>query len=49
MGDSQLKIIRRNDFNKELKNGKAIFRCFSGANSEQLDHYIRSLYVFVRH
>ena len=41
MGDSQLKIIRRNDFNKELKNGKAIFRSLSGANTKQLDHYIQ--------
>ena len=49
VGVSHIKRIQRNDFNKELKNGKAIFRCFSGANSEQLDHYIRSLYVFVRH
>ena len=42
MGDSQLKIIRRNDFNKELKNDKAIFRCFSDGNTKQLDNYIVS-------
>ena len=40
VGDSHIKRIRRNDFNKELKNGKAIFRSFSGANTKQLDHYI---------
>ena len=40
MGDSHIKIIRRNDFNKELENGKAIFRCFSDGNTKQLDHYI---------
>ena len=40
VGDSHIKRIRRNDFNKELKNGKAIFRSFSGANTRQLDHYI---------
>ena len=40
MGDSHIKRIRRNDFNKELKNGKAIFQSFSGADTKQLDHYI---------
>ena len=40
VGDSHIKRIRRNDFNKELKNGKAIFQSFSGANTKQLDHYI---------
>ena len=40
VGDIHVKRIRRNDFNKELKNGKAIFRSFSGANIKQLDHYI---------
>ena len=39
-GDSHIKRIRRNDFNKELKNGKAMFRSFSGANTKQLGHYI---------
>ena len=39
-GDCHVKIIRRNDFNKELKNGKAIFQPFSGSNTNQLDHYI---------
>ena len=32
--------IRRIDFNKELRNGKAYFRSFSDATSKQLDHYI---------
>ena len=32
--------MRRIDFNKELRNGKAYFRWFSGATSKQLDHYI---------
>ena len=40
VGDSHIKRIRRNDFNKELKIGKAFFRCFSGSNSKQLNHYI---------
>ena len=40
VGGSHVKRIRRNDFNKELKNGKAIFQSFSGANTKQLDHYI---------
>ena len=40
MGDSHLKGIWRNGFNKELKNIKAIFRSLSGANTKQLDHYI---------
>ena len=38
VGDSHIKWIRRNDCNKELKNGKAIFWSFSGANTKQLDH-----------
>ena len=40
VGDSHVKRVRRNDFNKELINGKAIFRFFNGANTKQLDHYI---------
>ena len=45
VGDSHIKRIRRNDFNKEFKNGEAIFRSFSGANTKQLDHYILPLLV----
>ena len=45
MGDSHLKRIRRSDFNKELKNGKAIFRSFSGASTKPMDHYILPLLV----
>ena len=45
VGDSHVKKIRRNDFNKKHKNGKAIFRSFSGANSKQLDRYILPLLV----
>ena len=45
VGDSHLKRIRRSDFNKELKNGKAIFRSFSGASTKQLDQYILPLLV----
>ena len=40
MGDIHVKRIQRNDFNKELKNGKTIFLCFSGGNTKQLNHYI---------
>ena len=40
MGDIHVKRIQRNDFNKELKNGKTILLCFSGGNTKQLNHYI---------
>ena len=40
VGDSHVKRIRRIDLNKELRNGKAYFRLFSGAINKQLDHYI---------
>ena len=40
VGDNHIKRIRRNDFNKELKNGKAFVRCFSGCTSKQLNNYI---------
>ena len=35
-----IKRNRRIDFNRELRNGKAYFRSFSGATSKQLDHYM---------
>ena len=36
------RVIRtkRNDFNKELRHGKAFFRSFCGTNAKQLRHYI---------
>ena len=40
VGDSHIKRIKRNDFNKELRHDKAFFRSFSGANVKQLRHYI---------
>ena len=40
VGDSHIKRIKRNDFNKELLHGKAFLRSFSGANAKQLRHYI---------
>ena len=40
VGDGHVKIILRNDFNKELKNGKTFFWSFSGANTKELNHYI---------
>ena len=40
VGDSRIKRIKRLDFNKELRSGKAFLRSFSGANSKQLDDYI---------
>ena len=40
VGDSHIKRIKRNDFNKELRHGKAFFRSFNGANAKQLRHYI---------
>ena len=45
VGDSHVKLIRRIDFNKELRNGKAYFRFLSGVTSKQLDHYIIPLLV----
>lgn len=38
--DSHIKRIGLNDFNKELKHGKAFFCSFSGANAKGLYHYI---------
>ena len=35
-----VKQIKRINFNKELRNGKAYFCSFSSATSKQLDHYI---------
>ena len=40
IGDSHIKRIKRNDFNKELRHGKAFFRSFNGENAKQLRHYI---------
>ena len=40
VGDSHVKRIKRLDFNKELRSGKAFFRSFRCANSKQLNHYI---------
>ena len=40
VGDSHIRRLRRDDFNKELRGGKAFFRSFSGANARQLQHYI---------
>ena len=34
------RIIKQNDFNMELRHGKAFFRSFSGALAKQLRHYI---------
>ena len=40
VGDSHVKRIRRNDFNKGLRNGKAYFSSSSGTTRKQPDHYI---------
>ena len=40
VGDSHIKRIKWNDFNKELRHDKAFFRSFNGANAKQLRHYI---------
>ena len=37
-----VKRIKRLDFNKELRSGKAFFRSFSSASSRQFDRYIIS-------
>ena len=34
VGDSHVKRIKRNDFNKALRHGKAFFRSFSGPNAK---------------
>ena len=34
VGDSHIKRIKRTDFNKALRHGKAFFRSFSGANAK---------------
>ena len=39
VGDSYFKRIKENDFTNELRQGKAFFRSFSGANAKQLRHY----------
>ena len=39
VGDSYYKRIKQNDFTDELRQGKAFFRSFSGANAKQLRHY----------
>ena len=43
--DSHIKRIKRNDFNKELRHGKAFFRSFTGANAKQLRHFIIPILV----
>ena len=40
VGDSHVRRIRRDNFNKELRRGKTYFKSFSGANAKQLQHYI---------
>ena len=45
VGDSHIKRIEQNDFNKELRHGKAFFGSFSGANAKQLCHYIISTLI----
>ena len=39
VGDSYFKRIKENYFTNELRQGKAFFRSFSGANAKQLRHY----------
>ena len=45
VGDSHIKRIKRNDFNKELRHVKAFFRSFRGANAKQLRHFIIPILV----
>ena len=49
VGDSHVKRIKRNDFNKELRHGKAFFRSFSRTNAKQLRHYIIPTLVDDKH
>ena len=45
VGDSRIKRIKLNDFNKELRHVKPFFRSFSSANAKQLHHYIIPILV----
>ena len=40
IGDSHVKRIKRNLFNKSLISGKSYIKTFSGSNTKQLNHYI---------
>ena len=42
VGDSHVKSIRRNLFNKSIVKGKSHIKAFSGSNAKQLNHHIIS-------
>ena len=40
IGDSHLTRINKDSLRKKIKGDKVYFKCFSGANTKQLDHYV---------
>ena len=40
VGDSHIKIIRRNLFNNSIVGGKSYIKSFDGSNTKRLHHYI---------
>ena len=40
IGDSHLTIIKKDSLRKKFKGDKVYFKCFSRANTKQLDHYV---------
>ena len=40
IGDSHLNKIKKDSLRKKFNGDKVYFKCFSGANTKQLDHYV---------
>ena len=40
IGDSHLTRIKKDSLRKKFKGDKVYFKCFSGPNTKQLDHYV---------
>ena len=40
IGDSHLTRIKKDSLRKRFKGDKVYFKCFGGANTKQLDHYV---------
>ena len=45
IGDSHLTRIKKDSLRKKFKGDKVYFKCFSGANTKQLDHYVLPVLV----
>ena len=45
IGDSHLKRINKRQFRKELDKRFSYFKCFSGANTKQINYYIVPILV----